>query len=171
MYISKLTVKYQIDCSMSYFILIWQHILFSRSHLSLPEWFTWWPLCLCLTLSLTKHQQETSPSHPNLESIYWPANFDHKQTESRAIHNNNCLNVSYMSWELLCKRGCAFVVEEMKTRFFMIFLFPLFLLAIQRPWVIELPLSLLTFGRASLTEAGQSIKNKWIAKNTLTKKV
>lgn len=101
-------------------------IPFSRSHLSLPEWFTCWPLCLCLTLSLTKHQQETSPSHPNLESIYWPANLDYKQTESRAIHNNNCLNVSYMSWELLCKRGCAFVVEEMKTRFFMIFLFPLF---------------------------------------------
>lgn len=93
---------------------------------SLPEWFTCWPLCLCLTLSLTKHQQETSPSHPNLESIYWPANLDYKQTESRAIHNNNCLNVSYMSWKLVCKRGCAFLVEEIKTRFFMIFLFPLF---------------------------------------------
>lgn len=118
MYISKLTVKYQIDCSMSYFILIWRHIPISRSHLSLPEWFTCWPLCLCLTLSLTKHQQETSPSHPNLESIYWPANLDHKQAESRAIHNNNCLNVSYMSWKLLCKRGCVFVVEEIRTRFF-----------------------------------------------------
>lgn len=86
--------------------------------LSLPEWFTCWPLCLCLKLSLTKHQQETSPSHPNLESIYWPASYDHKQTESRAIHNNNCLNVSYMSWQLLCKRRCAVIAEEIKNRFF-----------------------------------------------------
>lgn len=65
-----------------------------------------------------------------------------------------------MSWKLLCKRRCAFVVEEIKTRFFMIFLFPLFPLAKPRPWVIELSLTLLTFGRASLTEAGQSVKNK-----------
>lgn len=62
------------------------------------------------------------------------------------IYNNNCLNVSYMFWKLVCKRGCVFVVEEIKIRFFMIFLFFLFFLVKLRFWVIELLLILLIFG-------------------------